>query len=193
MLPFLYMGAASGIGLLLGKKLFPRKPRSNPKKKPNTLSIQTLGHTLVDEKNLVLATEEIPLDNRFGSKPLESEHEFAHTATISLQIGRTGKTSVGFKSSLLKALESRTEGEINKSLGIEVGSRISRRVRLKFATDPGKCVRYRVVWSQQSRRGVFDVQIGKRIVGIPYMVAYGLSHAVESINVLEEVEEDSMP
>lgn len=184
MVPFLYAGAVSIIGVVLGKRL------ANAHKKPKTsgdgrlqtrLSVHILAHHILEESHLILATEDVPMDNRFGNKSLSSEHEFSQTATIALELGDSKRLSVAAKTTLWQLLESKAEAELGKSLGIEVGSQINRRVRLRFATDPGEFVRYRVIWQQQSQRGMLEIQAGKHIFQLPYLVAYGLSHTVESL------------
>lgn len=184
MLPFIYAGAVSVIGVLMGKRL------ANAQKKPKTgrdgrlhsrMTLHIVAHHVLEESHLILATEEVPMDNRFGNKPLSSEHEFSQTATIGLELGDGRRLSVGAKTTLWRLLESKAESELAKSLGIEVGSQINRRVRLRFATDPGQFVRYRVVWQQQSQRGMLEIQAGEHRVQLPYLVAYGLSHTVESL------------
>lgn len=183
MWPLIHMSVASVVGILVGKKIFPTKATTGrgAREKKASLSFQVLRHAVLEEKNRVLATEEVPLDNRFGGKVLESEHEFSHSATVVVKVGREGKSVAGLRTGLWKLLESRTEGEVAKSLGIETGSRITRRVRLRFATNAGQFVRYRVIWSQQSRRGLLTVRVGRETLTLPYFIAYGLSHAVESL------------
>ncbi|MBF0126735.1 MAG: hypothetical protein HQM02_05935 [Magnetococcales bacterium] len=184
------LGIASIAGYFLGKKLFvePKGQASSSQEVPsqslfggNAPSIQVLEERIQSEEAVILATEEIPLDNRFGNKLLSSEHEFARTATVSMKLERGSKLVSDFKTSLWNLLESRTLMEIGKNLGISAGSEITRRIRLKFAVDPGRFVIYRVIWKQTERRGVMDVGVGGKIVEVPYLVTYGLTHVVESI------------
>ncbi|MEO5362591.1 MAG: hypothetical protein H7838_03080 [Magnetococcus sp. DMHC-8] len=179
MLPYIAAGVVSVIGAVMGKRFAARhKP---PARLQTASSVQILAHHVLEESNLVLATEDVPMDNRFGNKPLSSEHEFNQTATVSVDLGDNRRITASAKSTLWSLLESKAEMELGKSLGIEVGSQVSRRVRLRFATDPGEFVRYRVIWQQQSQRGVLEIQAGRHIFQIPYLIAYGLSHTVESL------------
>ncbi len=186
MLPYLIpLGIASAVGIFAARVLVPTHARPKkgtpPALQPDSgVTVTVVDHALQEETEVVLATEEIPLDNRFGNKLLHSEHEFARSASISLQVGRGNRQGATMRSTLMKLLESRTEGEISKNLGIKIGSQISRKVRLKFSTDPGCLVRYRVIWKQHSRRGIFTLGIGSKRVEVPYLVAYGLFHSVES-------------
>ncbi|MEO5352705.1 MAG: hypothetical protein H7835_05760 [Magnetococcus sp. XQGC-1] len=179
MLPYIAAGVVSMLGAVMGKRFATR--RKPPGRLQTASSVQILAHHVLEESRLVLATEDVPMDNRFGNKPLSSEHEFNQTATVSVDLGDSRRIAASAKSTLWSLLESKAEMELGKSLGIEVGSQVSRRVRLRFATDPGKFVRYRVIWQQQSQRGVLEIQAGRHIFQIPYLIAYGLSHTVESL------------
>ncbi|MEO5339598.1 MAG: hypothetical protein H7837_03625 [Magnetococcus sp. MYC-9] len=184
MLPFLYAGAVSVLGAVMGKRFAENHKKRQLHKEPpqpTTLSVRILAHRILEERTLILAAEDIPMDNRFGNKQLSSEHEFSQTANISLELGNSRRVTTAAKTTLWSLLESKAEAELGKSLGIEVGSQVSRRVRLRFATDPGQFVRYRVVWQQQSQRGVLEIQAGKHLFPLPYLIAYGLSHRVESL------------
>ncbi|MBF0427599.1 MAG: hypothetical protein HQL94_01640 [Magnetococcales bacterium] len=176
-------GISSFVGYLLGKKLFASedKPPSDLSPLRGHPSIQIVAEQILTEDPVVLATEEIPLDNRFGNKLLSSEHEFARTATVAMKLDRGSKLVSDFKSSLLDFLETRTQLELGKSIGVSAGAEITRRIRLKFAVDPGRFVLYRVVWKQTSRRGIFEIMAGGKMVEVPYLATYGLTHVVESV------------
>lgn len=183
MLPFLSFGLLSATGLVVGRRFANKRKKQRAKQDTDhtPVSVQIVGHRILEEKTQILAREEIPMDNRFGNKTLSSEHEFSQTASVSVELGDHRRLATLKRSSLWKILENKTELELGKNLGVDIGSQISRRVRLKFATDPGQFVRYQVVWIQQGRRGTFTVRAGKRTLHLPYMVAYGLSHRVDSL------------
>lgn len=183
MLPFISFGVISVASVVMGRRFSDARKKRRPKTtQPKTASsVQILAQRVVEEKKLTLATENIPMDNRFGNRLLSSEHEFSQTASVSLTLGDSRRVAATQKSALWKLLESKTELEIGKNLGVEVGSQVIRRVRLKFATDPGQFVRYQVVWQQQSQRGFFEIRAGKHRLQLPYMIAYGLTHTVESL------------
>ncbi|MBF0585160.1 MAG: hypothetical protein HQL80_13135 [Magnetococcales bacterium] len=184
MLPFIAAGAVSILGVVMGKRLAKahnKQENAHSLQLKPGLKLQVLAHHVLEESHLVLATEDVPMDNRFGNKTLSSEHEFSQTATIELELGNNKRVSAAAKTDFWHLLENKAELELGKSLGIEVGSQINRRVRLRFATDPGQFVRYRVIWQQQSQRGILEIRAGRQLFHLPYLVAYGLSHAVESL------------
>ncbi|MBF0448134.1 MAG: hypothetical protein HQL67_08050 [Magnetococcales bacterium] len=146
-------------------------------------SFKIVRESLIKDEPLVLAEEEIPLDNLHGSSVLNSEHEFIRTATISMEVDRGREVGTALNASFWKAFQARASGELSNSLGLKIGSQLTRRVRLRFSVSPQKMVRYRILWKQTSRRGEFEVVMGgKRRYTIPYMVTYGLSHSVVSLS-----------
>ncbi|MBF0444816.1 MAG: hypothetical protein HQL68_04450 [Magnetococcales bacterium] len=187
MLPLLIpAGISAALGVFLGRKVAKiardnslASDLSRPFDMP--VSVEIIREYIVSDETLILATEDVPLDNRQGNQSLTSEHEFVRTATISMEIDRSREVGTSIRAGLWKAFESKASGELSKSLGVKVGSQLSRRVRLKFSVAPKEAVRYRIVWKQESRRGEFEVLVGdKKKYKVPYLVTYGLSHSVES-------------
>jgi hypothetical protein len=186
MLQLIPYAIAAAVGGLLGKKIYPflaQQYTGNGAVQAGEAPppVQFFRESVLDETPIILATEDIPLDNRFGNQMLVSEHEFSRTATIGLTLGKSHGGASQVSSSLWSIVQTLAQEEIQKSLKVEFGTQISRRVKIVFSADPGHLVRYRVVWKQESRRGVFDVQIGGETTTIPYVVAFGLSHAIESV------------
>ncbi|MBF0123871.1 MAG: hypothetical protein HQL60_00885 [Magnetococcales bacterium] len=187
MLQLIPYGLAIVVGSVLGKKIYPtvekrkRVAAAPPRAALSSPTIQLLRESVIQENPIILAVEEIPLDNRFGNKMLVSEHEFARTATIELTLGQNRQAATEIKTHMWRLLENMAQEELRRSLNIEVGAQISRRVKITLSTEPGAMVRYKVVWKQDSRRGLFDVKIGNTIHSIPYTVAFGLSHTIESL------------
>ncbi len=188
MLPLLIpAGISAAVGVMLGRKAAKAVTGKGAKDKVSQkfnkpVDIEILREYIISDETLVLATEDVPLDNRYGNQPLTSEHEFTRTASISMEIDRSREIGSSMRTSLWKAFETRASGELSKSLGVKIGSQITRRVRLRFAVKPQHAVSYRVIWKQESRRGESEVLIGgKKQYKVPYMVTYGLSHSVESI------------
>ncbi|MBF0212555.1 MAG: hypothetical protein HQM00_03200 [Magnetococcales bacterium] len=189
MLQLIPYGVAAVLGGLLGKKFGPvilsdqmgDPPRGEHPERVPTAMIELVGERLLQEESIILATEEVPLDNRHGNKVLTSEHEFTRTAEISFAVDRSQERSNQIKSSILRLVDGLVEKELKKVLHIEFGTQITRRVKIHFSTEPGQMVRYRLVWKQTSRRGVFYFNVGAERHVVPYVVTFGLSHAVESL------------
>lgn len=148
-------------------------------------TFQVVGQKVVAATEQVLATETVPLDNRFGNQPFVSEHEFHRSATVSIETEAADHWGTSASAELLAALKAELHGRLAHKLGVEAGAQISRHIRLKFTAAPGKKVLYRVVWQQTAQRGLFMVRVGGHLHSVPYLITFGLSHAVHSI-ALEE-------
>ncbi|MBF0339540.1 MAG: hypothetical protein HQL95_01085 [Magnetococcales bacterium] len=195
MLQLIPYGVAAVLGGLLGKKFGPvilkdqmgDQARDNHSDRVPTAMIELVGERLLQEESLILATEDVPLDNRHGNKVLTSEHEFVRTAEISFAVDRSHARSNQVKSSVMRLVDALVEKELKKVLHIEFGTQITRRVKIHFSTEPGQMVRYRLVWKQTSRRGIYYINVGAEQHIVPYVVTFGLSHAVESLGEGEHV------
>lgn len=187
MLPFLLpMGLFSAVGYVLGKQAAKKNKSGEEPIHSNEIRVEIIRDHVFSDESLILATEDIPLDNRYGDRVLNSENEFSRSATVTLDIDRSTEVNSSLRSGFGKIFSSQIGGELSKSLGVRVGSQINRKIRLNFSVSPYKKVLYRVIWKQESRRGEFEIMVnGKRRFRVPYLITYGLSHAVESIEGME--------
>ncbi|GAB0057882.1 hypothetical protein SIID45300_02216 [Candidatus Magnetaquicoccaceae bacterium FCR-1] len=189
MLQLIPYGVAALLGGMLGKKLGPAilseqmgdRPKDALVERTPTSLIEIVGERLIQEESIILATEDVPLDNRHGNKALTSEHEFVRTAEISFAVERSLERGNQVRSSVLRLVDGLVEKELKKALHIEFGTQVTRRVKIHFSTEPGQMVRYRLVWKQTSRRGIYYVNVGTDRHVIPYVVTFGLFHSVESL------------
>ncbi len=110
-----------------------------------TLPVRILAHHLDQGESRILGIEDVPLDNRNGTEKVVSEHEFSRTATnrFSIQATRNIERSLGAEA--LSVLKGRLETEVGRKLGIDVGTEITRLIRLRFIAGPGQLAHYRVV------------------------------------------------
>ncbi len=145
-------------------------------------SIDFLEEKVYEENDTIIGTEEIPLDNRFGSSTLIREHEFARTATTHLKIEHDKNIEGRFKAGVWSVLEAEVRSNLAKAIGMEFGDQVSCRVTVKFEAAPGKLVRYRVLWKQNTRRGILSIGVGNQTVQFPYSVTFGLYYSVESLS-----------
>lgn len=183
MLPFLIpVGVFSAVGYLLGSRAAQKEKSPNPPPGAKEIRVEIVRDHVFSDETLILSCEDVPLDNRFGDRVLSSDNEFSRVATVSLDIDRSSEVNSSLRSGFGKIFSSEIAGELSKTLGVKVGSQISRKIRLSFSVSPFKKVLYRVVWKQESRRGEFEIMVnGKRRFRVPYLITYGLSHSVESI------------
>ncbi|MEO5366783.1 MAG: hypothetical protein H7831_10595 [Magnetococcus sp. WYHC-3] len=189
MLFLIPVGISAGLGVGLGVLLSRRRrimPTDTAADQDSQATAKTpfsvVNFEVRQETRVLLASESVPLDNRFGSHDLVSEHEFIQSAQVKLDLEREREESGALKSDVWKLFQLQATHSVTRRLGVEVGAEITRRVRLRFSAAPGCRVAYRVNWQQEVSRGVFLVRVRKRMLEIPFMVTYGLSHSVESID-----------
>ncbi|MDH3974203.1 MAG: hypothetical protein OEV42_07975 [Deltaproteobacteria bacterium] len=142
-----------------------------------------IADNLISEKEVILTEEEIPLDNSHGSSPIVSEHEFTRTVINSFRLDKVQTMSGLVKSSLWTLVETEVKKNLTKSIGIQIGEQITRRVKVRIEAGPGQVVRYKLIWKQKQREGKALVNIQNKEIQIPYTTMYGLFHSVKSIEV----------
>jgi hypothetical protein len=182
-----------GVGLFFLVRFWMRKEKAaspgtekTPQVRSGNVSARSfsiLGETSQGEHETVISTEDVPLDNRHGSSPISSQHEFSQTAKVSVSISKEKGLEAGMSGEIWSLIEANLSGNIAETIGIQIGQEITRRVTVKFEALPGKFVRYRVVWKQNVKEGLFDVTVGAKTIRVPYKAVYGLFHSIESIEV----------
>ncbi|MBF0138056.1 MAG: hypothetical protein H7833_09905 [Magnetococcus sp. DMHC-1] len=186
----IWLGASMGLGLgmLAFQSRHPQHPgTSTPGQQglqPGKGDLLVNCEILIDEEGeeqLLLATEEIPLDNRQGSHNMVSEHEFSRSAKVELDLSRNHEVEGGFSADLWKIVQNKASLAVSKRWGIKVGSEIKRRVTLRFTVGAGCMVCHHIRWKQNLRRGVFRIAHPHGTLKLPYMVSYGLSHEVVTV------------
>lgn len=146
-------------------------------------SFRIVEQTVLPEKAVVLAIDEVPLDNRFGNQPFVSEHDFSRSAKVSVEVALGKQWQAASDLVLPFSLKAALRHQLARKAGVEIGAHISRSVRIRFTAAPGEKVLYRVVWKQGAQRGLFKVKVERRVHTVPYMVTYGLSHEIQSVAV----------
>lgn len=149
---------------------------------PKSQAVEFLDENTLEENDVVLAIEEIPLDNRFGNSKLTSTHEFTRTATTSFDITKNNEVMGRLKAGSWSVIEIEAQKRISERVGVEVGDQITRRVNVTFEAAPGEIVYYRLTWKQKTRQGVFNMKVNNQTIHLPYSVTYGLYHLIESVS-----------
>ncbi|MBW4616791.1 MAG: hypothetical protein KME21_26795 [Desmonostoc vinosum HA7617-LM4] len=159
-----------------------RAPQTESNKEtPQSGGILFIRDVNSNEQSVIIGKEEVPLDNRFGSSILESEHEFSQKATRTIRLNSSNDVSGQFKAKILTVLEAEVCAGLAQSLGIDLQQEEFRRVTLRLKADSGKSVLYRIIWRQTQRSGEAEVKVRDQMIRVPYVALYGLSYSVESI------------
>ena len=141
-----------------------------------------ISDKFLSENEVVSNIEEIPLDNRHGSSPIVSEHEFSRTVHNTLKFGTAKEISGLVKTSVWTLIQTEVEKNLTKTIGAEIGETITRRATVRLEAAPGKMVKYELIWKQKQRTGHALISIKNREIQLPYTSMYGLFHSVKSIH-----------
>ncbi|MEO5341958.1 MAG: hypothetical protein H7842_01235 [Gammaproteobacteria bacterium SHHR-1] len=133
------------------------------------------------DEDVIVTSEEIPLDNGQGSDVMSSEHEFSCCAGNELSLHRSHEIEMGLDHALFPLLEAGIAKSLRKGMGLEMNERITRSVKIRFNVAPGARNRYRIIWKQQRRRGSLVFKQDRQELRLPFEITYGLSHEVESL------------
>ena len=179
-----YLGAATIDKFKQKKFRVTKQAQQKKRSKPiiKTEDIRIVEESVIEDSNVILSKEDVPLDNRFGEKSLMSEHLFSRTANITMEMERTKDFSGSLGADIFSLLEAKAQTKLSRALGFKIGSEITREIKLKFSAAPGQFAHYIVTWKQDTRRGVYKMTMDNKQYSIPFMVTYGLCHSVESID-----------
>jgi hypothetical protein len=148
----------------------------------NTKDFHFIAETSVLENEVISNEEEIPLDNRNGSSPIASEHEFSRTVSNILRLDKTKITGGRVKTNLWTLIETEVKKNLTETTGADIGEQVTRRVSVKLEAAPGKVVKYKIIWKQKQRTGNALISLKNREIQIPDTTTYGLFHSVTSVD-----------
>lgn len=194
LLSFVVVGSLAAVALTRARSRVPVARGPQRKKRGRGLptgTFQIVGQRMVEETERVLATEDVPMDNRFGNQPFVSEHDFFRSARVSIEMDLGRSLASISSAALFSALKAELHTRLVRKLGVEMDAQVSRHVRLRLSAAPGKKVLYQVVWKQTSQRGLFEIGVGRHLYQVPYMMTFGLSHTVRSIEVEDVLRDPS--
>jgi hypothetical protein len=142
--------------------------------------VQLIRDIRLGEYAEIIATEEIPLDNRFGSQELSVGHEFSKTVcnevTLETNQGTGGKGNLDLFH-LIKAEISRTSSQ---KQGLSVGESLTRRFNLTFSVKPGDFVIYKIIWKRRVINAEYHVMYNHDALIVPYNLQVGLEYEVST-------------
>ena len=163
-----------------------RKLKSNPplllhdKLVDDTEPPSFLDEKLVEDSEVVVETQKVEMDNRYGHGPIQTERELSYSTNISFHLERTQEVEGQIGLDAWNTIEAQISYKMSKALGVEIGHQITERVRIAIEVPPGKLSIYQILWKQNIRKGVASVKTGSKIINLPYSIIYGLSSSVKS-------------
>lgn len=163
------------LSVLLNEAPSPPVPTSPPEASP---SFEILQEFDVREYTEIVGTEELPLDNRYGSDNLTVEHEFSKTVTseISVEITQQLQGKIGLD--LLKLLKVEVAALLSRQIGYNNGEPTTRRYTSRFNVKRGDLVIYTIVWKRKIHSGKYEILAGNQSVVLPFNARFGLEYEV---------------
>lgn len=146
---------------------------------------QTHSFSIQEESNVqeyteLIATDEFPLDNRFGNDTLTVEHEVSKTVSNQIVVETSNSKGGEITASLLTAIQAKISVSLSEKVGQTFGGSITRRHTLRFSVKPGDYVLYAVVWRRKVRKGRCIVSSGNDFAVVPYLAYFDLSCEIKS-------------
>ncbi|MBF0383417.1 MAG: hypothetical protein HQL69_20550 [Magnetococcales bacterium] len=151
--------------------------------KPGASMIHFVKEFVEEEEEIILAVEDIPLNNRHSSTQLISEFSFVRSATTQIKVQRDKEQHFGLDSDMFSVLKKHTNAHLKRVLNLDLQSETRREIKLRLTAAPHTDHHYRVIWKQQGKRGFQEVEVGGKFYQIPFLVTHGLSATVDTIQV----------
>ena len=142
--------------------------------------IHFLEETDVKETEVILASEEYPLDNRFGDQAFTTVRQVSRESTNELSLDTSDSLSGKIGLELFSAIKGEIEAQVSHQIGLKIGEKFTESQTITFSVGAHSTVLYEVVWKRKVRTGVRMYQSGGRSVSVPYRVDYGLSFEVRT-------------
>ncbi|GAB6053013.1 hypothetical protein JCM17960_18330 [Magnetospira thiophila] len=173
-----------GVGAITGKGGAGIGASALGKRKPGKSMIHFAREIWEPEEDVILATEEIPLDNSHGASMLVTELYFTRSASVRIEVERDRGSLSELSAEMFTLLKNQTEYYLKRTLSLNLEAVVERKVHLKLTAPPHGISHYRIVWKQTGMRGFYEVEVGDRFYQVPFLVAQGLSLSVDTLPTL---------
>ncbi|CCQ72710.1 hypothetical protein [Magnetospira sp. QH-2] len=173
--------AGWGIGTLAAKAGRKIASVSTKKLKPGKSMIHFAREIWEEEDEVILATEDIPLDNSHGATLLATDLYFTRSARTRIVVVRDRGSLSELSAEVFSLIRNQTEHYLKRTLGLNLEAEIERKIHLRLTAPPHGISHYRVLWKQTGLRGYYEVEIGQRFYQVPFLVTHGLSVSVDSL------------
>jgi hypothetical protein len=137
--------------------------------------LQFVQEQNVSETEEIVAVDDFPLDNRFGTNPVMTERQVSRELMNELTVQDSNQISRSLGIELFQALKGQIAEQVSRQTGSRIGEKVSETQSLKFTVDANRSVLYQVVWKRKVRRGEQVYQSAGGQVIVPYRLEYGLS------------------
>src|ERR1017187_3063182 len=134
----------------------------------------------MQESEEVVATEEYPLDNRFGDRAFTTVRQVSRESTNELSVDTSSQLTGKVGLEVLSAIKAEIEAQVSRQTGQKIGEKVTESQTLAFSVGAKASVLYQVVWKRKIRSGGGFYLSGGTPVTVPYRINYGLSCEVRT-------------
>jgi hypothetical protein len=150
-------------------------------KSPAALApVQFVKDLGVRESEEIVATEQYPLDNRFGDQAFTTVRQVSRESTNELSLDTSSHLGGKVGLDVLAVIKAEIEAQVSQQTGQKVGEKVTESQTLTFSVGPKSSVVYEVVWKRKVRSGERLYLLGNNSVTVPYRINYGLSCEVRT-------------
>ena len=126
------------------------------------------------------ASDEFPIDNRFGSDVVTVEQEVSKTLSTTLTCEERELVNVGISATVVGVLKSQISNDLSRRLNLTIGEKITKRHTVRFSVRAGDAVIYELKWKSKIRHGEYLVSVDGKQVHVPYQTCFGLAYELTS-------------
>jgi len=144
--------------------------------------LQFLADQNVKETEEIVAVEDFPLDNTFGSDSFSTERLVSRESTNELTLQDSNQLSGNLSLSLFQALKAEVAAQVSRQTGSRIGEKVTETQTLRFTVGANKSVLYKVIWKRKVRTGEHVYFAGGTRLMVPYRLNYGLSCQMRTVD-----------
>ena len=161
---------------ILGYRVRPTNGSSPQRITQSRLIREEVSSEAVNE----FASDEFPVDNRFGLDAVKIEQEVSKTLSITLTCEERELLKVGISATVVGVLKSQISTDLSRRLHLTIGEAVTKRHTVRFSVRAGDAVIYELKWKNKVRDGVYLASVDGKQVRVPYQICFGLTYKLTS-------------
>jgi hypothetical protein len=141
---------------------------------PPLAPVQFVKELGASESEEIIATEQYPLDNRFGDQAFSTVRQISRESTNELSIDTRNQLGGKIGLDILSAVKADIEAQVMQQTGHKIGEKVIESQTLTFSVGPKSSVLYEVVWKRKVRSGERLYYLAGNPVAVPYRINFGI-------------------
>lgn len=128
----------------------------------------------------IFVVEEFPIDNSFGSEPIQLEQEFSKTATNEIFLEKNIESSLGLNVGILEFFRFKISENLSSKTGNRIGETVTRRHTIVLSVRPNERIKFVFVWKRKIISGDASFNYGGKNIIVPYTIKYDLTYELRT-------------